>query len=229
VQIQPGKIASFLVKVTPGTVSGDNAEEPAAATTGTVFTDLGRFTKAGYTVGMTGDDDAGDGYSPSGAVYMTNTDNTATALNNANMFGHNMTMAPGYNHTFRAVVADLDTNVDTYVLAGSKFIVNVPGDFKNVTAQTGGSWSSVVIQKRADGITQIIATPSGNTGDTSGTGEAKILKFWAVSPSPPTDTTYIMELFHHGTSRFTDPDSPDPPDTSAGALAEIALQIEGTA
>jgi hypothetical protein len=216
-QIPPGEIRTFLARIQPGGLDFGQ-EEPGATTTATVYTDIGIFTKAGYTVGMT----SNAANQPLGNVYLTDTTDTSTsgALNNAHMFGHKVSIPPGSTQTFYVSMADLDTDVNTYINAGGKLIINVPPEFSEVTVTSATNFSPVTVTKRADGITQIIAVTTGETGNDA-SGEAKVIRFTAKTPSPAAGTTYIMFTYIDGVTNTPTP-------FSAGAIAEIALQVNGT-
>jgi hypothetical protein len=214
--IQPNEVKSFLIRVQPGGLF-TGQEEPAAAVVATVYTDIGVFAKAGYTAGMTYDGQ------PLGNVYLTDTTNANLALQEAHMFGHVNSVSPGTNATFSVAFADLDTDNETYIKSGSRLIINVPPDFKNVTIVSSSSFNQPVMQQRADGYTQIIASTSGDTGD-SNTGEAKIISFTALAPSPTKDTIYIMTILNEGLTECN-PVAVTCPSFSAGALAEVAIQV----
>jgi hypothetical protein len=216
--LEPGDSRSFLVRVQPGQL-GVTAE-PGATVTATVYTDIGIFTKAGYTTSMR------SFARPLANVYLTDTGDASAsrgALNNAHMLGHMNNIAPGTNTTFYVTMADLDTNDQTYVEAGGRLIINVPSGFSNVGVS---SWINFVndptVTVRADGVTQIIGITTGNTGD-SGSGEAKVIAFHAITPSPTEDSTYIMYAFIDGVTNGSSTTR-----MSAGALAEIPLQVNGT-
>jgi hypothetical protein len=211
--LSPGEIYTFLTRAQPKGLPA-NEEEPGATITSTVYTDIGVFTKTGYTVGMHSLDE------PLGNVYMTNSTDQGTtgALNNAKMFGHVSNVAPGTNTTFYVTMADLDTNVNTYINAGGRLIINVPPGFANVTVTFPSVFSPITKTIRADGITQIIGVTTGNTGDNA-SGEAKTIAFAAVTPSPATDTTYLMFAFIDGVTNSN-------PQFSAGAIAEMAIEID---
>jgi hypothetical protein len=208
-----GEIYTFLVRAQPkGLPAGE--EEPGATVTATVYTDIGVFTKTGYTVGMHSISE------PLGNVYMTDSTDQGTtgALNNAKMFGHLNNISPATTRTFYVVFADLDTNSTSYVNAGGRLIINVPPGFANVTVTFSSLFSTPTVVNRADGITQIIGVTTGNTGD-SATGEAKTIAFTAVTPSPGKDTTYLMFAFIDGVTNSN-------PAFSAGAVAEMAIEID---
>jgi hypothetical protein len=211
--LNPGDIYTFLVRAEPKGLPA-NEEEPGATITSTVYTDIGVFTKTGYTVGMHSLSE------PLGNVYMTDSTDQGTsgALNNAKMFGHRSNIAPATNTTFYVTMADLDTDVNTYINAGGRLIINVPPGFSNVTITFPSVFTPITKTVRADGITQIIGVTTGNTGD-SASGEAKTIAFAAVTPSPATDTTYLMFAFIDGVTNSN-------PQFSAGAIAEMAIEID---
>lgn len=211
--IAAGQVKSFLVRVQPGGLF-TGQEEPASAVVATVFTDIGVFAKAGYSVGMTFTSQ------PLGNVYLTDTTNAANALLNNHMFGHRNNVVGGSTQLFQVTFSDLDTNSTSFIRSGSKLIINIPGDFKNVTVTSAALFNTPTIQKRADGFTQIIATTVGNTGDAAA-GEAKVLEFRVVAPKPAKSTIYIFSVFNDGQTNTAVP-------FSAGALAEIPVQVNGT-
>ncbi len=211
--LSPGDTYTFLVRAQPkGLPPGE--EEPGATVTATVYTDIGVFTKTGYTVGMHSISE------PLGNVYMTDSTDQGTsgALNNAKMFGHLNNVPPNTNKTFYVVFADLDTDANTYINAGGRLIINVPPGFSNVTVTFSNLYSTPTITQRADGITQIIGVTTGNTGDAAA-GEAKVIAFAAITPSPAQDTTYLMFAFVDGVTNSS-------PQFSAGAIAEMAIEID---
>jgi hypothetical protein len=212
--LAPGETKSFLVRVRPDNLN--IAEEPGATVSATVYTDIGIFTKTGFTTSM------GDASNPLGNVYLTDTTNAGTgsggALNNVNMFGHLSNIPPGSTQTFHVAMADLDTNDNTRINSGARLIINVPPGFANVQVTSSVNFNTPTVTLRADGITQIIGVRSGHTGDADD-GEAAIIRFTAITPSPTTDTTYIMFAFIDGLTNAS-------PQISAGALAQIALEID---
>jgi hypothetical protein len=211
--LNPGDSKSFLVRVQPTSLP-TGEEEPGATVTATVYTDIGVFTNTGYTVGMT------EKSQPLGNVYLTDTiDNSAATgiLNNAHMLGHRNNIPPGSNQTFYVAMADLDTNATSYINTGARLIINVPPGFANVTVSYSANFNTPTVTTRADGITQIIASRTGNTGDDAA-GEGYVIRFWAITPSPTIDTTYLMFAFVDGTTNSN-------PQFSAGAIAEMALQV----
>jgi hypothetical protein len=213
--LAPGQSVTFLVRVAPADLS--ISEEPGATVTATVYTDIGIFTKAGYTTSMR------DTRAPLGNIYLTDTTNTGTsssgALNNVNMFGHQNNIPPGVSRTFYVAIADLDRDDETEILDNSRLIINVPPGFSNVavTSDTGFN-NNPSVTLRADGITQIIAILNGDLGNSS-SGEVEVIRFTATTPSPTVDTTYIMFAFADGLTNGS-------PQVSVGALAQIALEVD---
>jgi hypothetical protein len=215
--IPAGESRSFLVRVQPSDLS--ITEEPGATVVVTVYTDIGIFTKAGYTTQMR------NVAASLGNVYLTDTTNTGTsssgALNNVNMFGHQNNIPPGTTQTFYVAVADLDTSSSTEILDNSRLIINVPPGFSSVTVTSDtGFDNNPTVTVRADGITQIIGVLNGDLGNSS-SGEVEVIRFTAVTPSPSIDTTYIMFAFLDGLTSAN-----GSVQISAGALAQIALEID---
>jgi hypothetical protein len=211
---------TFLVKVKPTSISG--TEEPGVTVTATVYTDVGVFTRTGYTVGLT------QVNQPLGNVYLTTTDNTNTAiqphaLENANIRGHLNNLAPNTNTTFYVAMVDLDTSAVTYIDQGARLIINIPPGFGNVTINSDDKFGTTSITVRADGITQIIGTTDQDIGDAA-SGEAAVISFYALTPSPAISTTYLMFAFIDGETTGAQLGS----DFSAGAIAETALQVNET-
>jgi hypothetical protein len=208
---------TFLVKVQPTSITG--SEEPGVTVTATVYTDVGVFTRTGYTVGLT------DVNQPLGNVYLTNTNDTSSsgALADANILGHLNSIQPNTNTTFHVAMADLDTNIATYINQNARLIINVPPGFGNVTISSHNKFSTPTVTVRADGITQIIGVTNQAIGD-SASGEAAVIKFAAITPSPEISTTYLMFAFIDGTTTSSTANR----EFSAGAIAETALQVDGS-
>ncbi len=205
VQIPALEAASFLAKVRPGDLTDS---EPAFMISVAVFTNMGQFTKTGYSSGMNSNT------ASLGNVYLTDAAGTA--------FRGNQTMTAGQPVTLRVAIADLDTSSGvsgTKIQSGTKLVVNVPRGFTNVNfAQPQAGFSTIEKTDYTDGSTQIVATLNEPLGDDS--TEVKVLTFTATAPTapdPPVKRIYIMYALMDGetTTGF-----------SAGALAEIALLVK---
>lgn len=152
-----------------------------------------------------------------GSVYLTDTDNPTTALEDAHIFGNKSGIVSGTTVKLNVTVADLDTEDLTEIKAGASLIINVPRGFTDVTPITNAAFSSITKRAFSDGSTQLIATLADDLGDASDTAaEAQVLSFTATAPITNSTRVYIMHTLLDGetTSNF-----------SVGAIAELALQV----
>lgn len=202
VQIPGLEAASFLARVMPGDLVDP---EPAFMISVAVFTNMGQFTKTGYSSGMSNSDTS------VGNVYLTDAGGTA--------FRGNQTMTAGQPVTLRVAIADLDTSTSTRIQSSAKLVVNVPRGFTNVNAAQGqAGFGTITKNEYTDGTTQIVAPLNELLGDTS--AEVNVLTITATAPTapdPPEKRMYIMYVLIDGetTTNF-----------SAGALAELALVVK---
>jgi hypothetical protein len=219
VTVEPFEADSFLVRLRPADLF---SPEPAMMISISVFTNLGQFTKTGYSSGMA------DNNLPLTSVYLTNTIVETLADDNDRMFAHLGGITPDIPHTFYVAVADLDTSVAptggyTHIDAGTKLIVNVPKGFTDVTALTWVGFNApVVTGPYADGTYQIVATLNEEVGNTS--SEAKVLSFVATPPSvdPAAKRIYIMHTLLDGLA------DGGVTDFSVGAFGEFAIQVDAS-
>lgn len=209
--VSPLGVKSFLARVEPGSL-GSSADEPAFTVSVTVFTSMGQFAKTGYSGGMRYTN------APVTNVYLTDTSDPATALQDAHMLGHKANIASGAQSvSINVAVADFDTGSSRYVKSGTKLIVNVPKGFSNVAVSSyTGFVSTPTITPYTDGSTQIVATLAEHLGDTSSAAEAKVLSFTANAPVVPDKRIFIMHCLLDGET-----------DTnfSVGAFSQVALQV----
>ena len=209
-QIDPFDAKSFMIRIEPGSLGGGSVE-PAFMVSTAVFTNMGQFTKTGFSSGMT------DASLSLGSVYLTDTDNPTTALEDAHIFGNKSGIVSGTTVKLNVTVADLDTEDLTEIKAGASLIINVPRGFTDVTPITNAAFSSITKRAFSDGSTQLIATLADDLGDASDTAaEAQVLSFTATAPITNSTRVYIMHTLLDGetTSNF-----------SVGAIAELALQV----
>jgi hypothetical protein len=206
---------SFLIKVPPGTLQ-NGSPEPSFMISVAVFTNMGQFTKTGYSSGMS------DSSLSLGNVYLTDTTVAANALQSAHIFSHMNGITPASTVTVDIAMADFDTSSSTKIKSGTKLIVNVPRGF-TVTGfpSYAGFVATPTSTPYSDGSTQIVAILNEDLGDI-GTAEAKVLSFTVTAPAapdPPSKRIYIMYTLLDGetTTNF-----------SVGALAEIALQVNAS-
>jgi hypothetical protein len=209
-QIKPFDAKSFMVKIEPGSLGGGSVE-PAFMISTAVFTNMGQFTKTGFSSGMT------DAALSLGSVYLTDTNNAATAVTDTHIFGNISGIASGEIISLNVTVADLDTEDLTEIKAGADLIINVPRGFTEVTPISNAAFSSITKRAFSDGSTQIIATLAGDLGDASDTvAEGQVLSFTALAPITNSTRVYIMHTLLDGETSNN---------FSVGAIAELALQV----
>lgn len=209
----PGfEAVSFLTKLKPGDIGQD---ESAMMISVAVFTNMGQFTKTGYSAGM------GANGLPLASIYLTDTTSESGALNK--ILGNYSNFQPDVSRRFNVTVADLDscgTCSSTYIESGTKLIVNVPRGFTNVDPV---SWNGFVSEPEvipySDGSHQIVATLSQRVGDVNNSAEAKVLSFYATPPSvdPAGKRIYVMHTLLDGTTNGG---------FSVGALGELVIQVD---
>jgi hypothetical protein len=202
---------SFLAKVQPDDLTEN---EPAYMISVAVFTNMGQFTKTGYSAGMA------DSTLPLASVYMTNTINEADANDDNRIFGNMSNLTPEVPTTFHVAVADFDSSTSTHIDAGTELIVNVPKGFSDISVTSSVGFSSTQIIPYADGSTQIVAIIGEEVGNVS--SEVKVLRFDATPPSvdPAGKRVYIMHTLLNGLA------DGGINDFSVGALGEFALQVD---
>jgi hypothetical protein len=210
-QITGLEAQSFLARIQPDDLTED---ESAYTVSVAVFTNMGQFTKTGYSAGMA------DSTLPLASVYMTNTIVEADADDDNRIFGNMSNLTPEEPATFHVAVADLDSSTSTHIDAGTELIVNVPKGFSDIDITSSVGFSSTEIIPYADGSTQIVAVLGEEVGNTA--SEVKVLRFDATPPSvdPAGKRVYIMHTLLNGLA------DGGTNDFSVGALAEFALQVD---
>jgi archaellum component FlaF (FlaF/FlaG flagellin family) len=206
---------TFLLKIKPDDISDP---EPAFTVAVAVFTNLGQFTKIGYSGGM-------DSNSLSLAnVYMTDSIDAGEVVQDSHILGNVSNLEPGVTRRFNVTVADLDASSSTYIDDGTKLIINVPRGFTGVTVQSYTGFNLPQVVPYGDGTTQIIATLSQDVGD-QGSKEGKTISFDAVPPipDPVAQRIYILYALLDGTADSTGVNGAT--DFSVGAIAEMALVV----
>jgi hypothetical protein len=195
ITINPYEVYTFMAKVDPGSI---NSPEPALLISVTAFTNLGQFAKQGYATNMF------TTTAPIAQVYLTDTTSAATAIIDGptnHILGH-IDMNSGQQRRINVTVADFEksNNVASRILSGSLLIINVPKNFTNIIIPNplpSGFSSATVLQKFADGTTQIRVTTSEAIGDVTGT-EAKVFYFDVTAPTVAISRTYVMHTFLDG-------------------------------
>ena len=209
--IKPFESKSFMVRVVPGSL-GANSPEPAFMISVSVFTNMGQYTKTGYSAGM---NDVGTSL---GNVYLTDTTNAGNAVQSGHILGHMNEIQGGTTVQLNIAMADFDTDTATRVKQGSKLIVNVPPAWEDVTLSswTGFVDNPTIIHYPADDSHQIIAVLNEDLGDVN--TEAKVLSFTAKAPIVSTKKIYVLYALIDGETTHATP-------FSASGLAEIPLQV----
>jgi hypothetical protein len=196
-QIPSYSAQSFVSRIQPGIVPVD---ENAFMATVTVFTSYGQFAKAGYAGNMR------DGGASLGNVYVTDTQNTATAITNSHMFMNQTGLRSNQPRVTNVTFADLDTVSTTKIKAGTTIIINVPKGFTAVSVSSYSGFNNTpTVKYYTDGSSQIMATLTSDLGGASGVAEAKILSFYATPPTVSRQTVFIMHVFSDGVTTDATP------------------------
>ncbi len=208
ITIPANSTQSFLVKVKPGTIAGQNILE-SIVVQASVFTSVGSFGKSGYQSTMY------DGTESVGNVYLSS---VVDSRNNANIQSTRVGIAPDSVETFNIVFADLDTVDTTFVNSGAKLIINIPKGWTDVTILGGTSgFGSTTVTEFGDGSTQIVGVTSSDLG--SATNVADTVQFSARAPNVTNDQMYVMYVLAQGQTAHA---------FSIGPLSEIVLQVDGS-
>jgi len=195
IYIKPYQAYTFLAKVAPGSINGD---EPALLISVTAFTSFGQFAKQGYATNMFN--------SPPASImniYLTDTANNVTALVDSptNHILGNITLQNGEtNKRIYVAVADFETsnNAASKMLTGATLIINVPKNFTQITIPISiPGFDSVNKTQYSDGTTQIRARINTDVGDVVGK-EAAVFYFDVKAPTVVQTRTYVMHTFLEG-------------------------------
>jgi hypothetical protein len=205
--VPPLSSKSFLFRVTPGNAD----EEPAFTIMVAVFTNMGEFTKAGYSASMSATDNAMVN------MFLSSTSNPSTAYQNTNIVTHRNGITEGSTVKFNVTVVDYDTSNVNYLKSGTRVVVNVPAGFTDIVITGSSGFTAPTILPFSDGSNQINADLSENIGDVSGSAEAKVLSFTATAPSLSETKIYVMYALIDGET--------SPNNVSGSALAELPLQV----
>jgi hypothetical protein len=206
--IAPNSTQSFLVKVLPGTIAGQNILE-SVVVQASVFTTVGSFGKSGYQTTMY------DGTESIGSVYLSN---VTDSRNSINMQTVRTDIVPGSTQTFKIVFADLDTSNTTWIRSGAQLIINVPKEWTDVSVLSyPGFVNTPSVTVFGDGSSQIVGTITSNLGDAA--NFADTIEFSARAPSITNDQMYVMYVLAQGQTNNI---------FSIGPLAEIVLQVDAS-
>ncbi|QLH04556.1 hypothetical protein C5F49_03910 [Nitrosopumilus oxyclinae] len=209
VTIPPNSTESFLVKVLPGSIAGQNILE-SIVVQASVFTNVGSFGKSGYQSTMY------DGADVIGNVYLSDTVNSVLSTD---IQSSRVGIIPNSVETFNIVFADLDTDDNTFIDSGGKLIINIPKEWTDVTilGGTSGFVSTPSVTVFGDGSTQIIGITSSNLGTSSNVADT--IQFSARAPNITNDQMYVMYVLAQGQTDNN---------FSVGPLSEIVLQVDGS-
>jgi len=215
IELLPQSTVPFMVKLIGASPVSLDAE--SVLVDSTVYTTSGAFGKGNYQT-TTYDDGM------YGNIFAT-TDWT-DPLNTDYWISSKSAILSGSEHEFTVVLTDFDSDEDTWILAGSKVVINVPRAFTLVdTVMTKSSGlidipnadptlAEPSITIHPDKTTQIIATLENNLGDTP--NEVAILTFKATAPIVSTNKLMVMYILANGVTTN---------DNSHGPLTEFILQV----
>jgi hypothetical protein len=214
----PYQSETFMFKVKPWT---NNVDLEAIIVQTSIFSTSGSFGKAAYQTTMFPGGGLND--APVASVYLsTEVDSRESQY----MYGHINNMTNGTAHEFTAVMADLDHNEQSYIAAGSEFIINVPREWTDVTVdpdvlKTTNIWccnaTHPSIIEHSDQSIQIIGILKEDIG--TGGKDAATITFSATAPEERTERLYIMYILGNGLTQDLD--------QSVGPLSEIILHVIG--
>jgi archaellum component FlaF (FlaF/FlaG flagellin family) len=212
ITIPPFSAGQFTAKVHADRLFSSGAEVPALIVVGDVFTNLGEFSKAGYSTSF---DDGGTSIVN---VYLSD---TQWSTQSNNIFTTYPDIASNSQVTLYATLVDFDLD-DHVVEAGSTFVVNVPKDWvieNPVTDIDGLGDFSTVYNTWSDGSSQIVGTLLADY-DGSGHGvnsEGLSIKFTVRAPTVTNERMYVMYLLAEG--------EVDSSDFTMGPLTEALLKV----
>ena len=208
VTIPANSTKTFMIKIEPGKPSGSSSLE-AIIVQGSVFTDFGSFGKSGYQSTMSG--------TTSSIVNVYFTDDILNPRLDGNIHSTRIGILPDSIQTFDIILADMDDDDSTTVIAATKLIINVPKDWTEVIV-TGydGFVGTPSVTKFGDNSHQIVGITSGVLGtDTNPTDR---ITFTARAPNISVDELYVMYVLAQGTTSSG---------FSIGPLNEMVLQVNG--
>ena len=202
VKIPPFSTYPFLARVHSDRLAGSTDTLDAIIVTGSVFTTVGEFSKAGYTSSM---DNGGNSYVN---VYLSNVPHST---NDADI-KTNQTVGSGLIKEFNVVLADFEIG-GTQITDGSRLIINMPKgwtvDPASITGFGDFTWT---YQSFTDTSSQIIATLSAPLTD-----GGRTIQFDATAPTVSNEQMYIMYVLADGTTSDNN--------FSLGPLSEVVLKV----
>ena len=215
VTLDPYSTETFMVKVKPFT---NNVALEAIIVQTSIFSTSGSFGKAAYQTTMFPGGGAND--APVANVFMSAVvDSTDTA----DIRGHRNNMTNGTSGDFIIVMADMDSNNQSFIKQDSEFIINVPREWSQPNLILANTTKIIVnatqpdIIEHNDGSWQIIGLLSEDIGDQN-SKEATSISFSTTAPEEKVERLYIMYVLGNGLSEN---------DHSVGPLSEIVLHVIG--
>jgi len=206
IEVDPFSVEPFLVKALPGAISGSQTDaRETVIVQSTVFTTSGSFGKAGYQTTMK------NGGEVIASIYFGK---QANSTNNSDMEIVRNNLTSLQEHTFNVTLADLDTDPDTYMQPGTKFIINVPRDWGYPEIISHGGFDEPVIIPFGDDSHQIFLESLTNIGDNI--NNAYTVQFNSTAPEAFSDEMDVMYVLADGTTENG---------FSIGPLAELLLHI----
>jgi hypothetical protein len=195
VTVPARSVQPFIVKALPGSSGTGNNDISAFLASVSVHTSFGQISRGDYASAM-------EGASPGaiGQVFMTTTNDDATATNDANVIG-NLTfdVNPVTMQKVNVTIADKDVSSSTYLNSGSKLIINVPAGFTVGQLTNSTKFSTVTMTTFDDESSQIVATLGQNLGDQA-SAEAAVMMLEITPPAVLEDRIYIMYTLADGVS-----------------------------
>ena len=198
-------VSPFLVKILPGSISGQNILESIIVQS-TIFTTAGSFGKAGYQTTM---------YDPTDMVGNVYLSDVKDSRNNLDIKSTRSGIPDSSVQTFKIVFADMDNDDVTFVKPGARLIINVPSGWTDVVIDDNSGFDvPPVINNWSDNSTQIIATTSDKIGDAANVADT--ITFNATAPDVNNKQLYVMYVLADGETDNN---------FAIGPLTEIILQV----
>ena len=210
--IPPFSATQFTAKVHADRLASGGVEVPAVIVVGDVFTNLGEFSKAGYSTSF---DDGGTSIVN---VYLS-TAQWSTLSNN--IITTYTSVSSNSVITLYATLADF-VKGGHVIASGSKFVINIPKDWviDNPASDIDGLGDfSTIYTAWSDGSSQISGTLLANY-DGNGHGvnnEGLSIKFKVRAPTVTNERMYVMYLLAEG--------QVDAGDFTMGPLTEAVLKV----
>jgi hypothetical protein len=188
----------------------------------TVYTTSGAFGKGDYQTSS---------YDNGLYANVFSTTNWLDPLNMDNFESSRSAISSGTEQTFHVVLTDFDSDLGSYINAGTRVVVNVPRAFTLVDTDMTESVGFIDIPNadpeladpsiviHPDDTTQIIATLENNLGDSA--DEYAVLTFKATAPTVTQTKLMVMYILANGAGT----NSVDSIVNSIGPTHEYILQV----